>query len=228
MLVNKVNEVCLGEVIGQASPRRKRLFLLSKTCIDLIGACLLLLVFAPVMVAIAVLIKLDSSGPVLFRQRRVGQGGRTFLLYKFRTMYDGADTSVHERHIRSFIKMRGSGVPALKLPNDSRVTKLGRIMRKSSLDELPQLFNVLRGELSLVGPRPPIPYEVQEYEEWQLQRLQVKPGITGLWQVTGRSRVSFSDMVSLDMKYIEEQSLILDLWILLRTIPAVISGKGAG
>lgn len=217
-----------ARTLDLTSLQERRPYLLGKACLDLVGACLLLLVLSPVMAVIAILVKVTSPGPVVFRQERVGQGGRLFTLYKFRTMNDGVDTSLHELYISTFIKGEGSERPIAKLPNDSRITPLGRALRKSSLDELPQLFNVLRGDLSLVGPRPAIPYEVRRYEQWHLQRLSVRPGITGLWQVSGRSRVSFHQMVCLDLKYVEERSLRLDLWILLKTVPTVIRGKGAG
>lgn len=204
-------------------------YLVSKRCLDVLGAILLLAVSAPFMAVIAILIKFDSPGPVLFRQERVGKGGKRFVFYKFRTMHHGADTSVHRNYVTQFINGGASAIgPVAKLRDDPRITGVGRILRKSSLDELPQLLNVLRGHLSLVGPRPPIPYEVEEYRDWHRRRLDVKPGITGLWQVVARSQASFDQMVELDIKYIEERSLFLDIWILLVTIPAVIGGKGAG
>ncbi len=228
MLVNDAGEGYTGWLAVGDAPQGGRLYRAAKACMDRLCAAGFLVLLSPVMAAIALSVRLDSPGPILFRQERVGEGGRVFIIYKFRTMHNGADTSVHQNHVAKYIRGEGTTLPVRKIEKDVRVTRLGRILRKSSLDELPQLFNVLRGELSLVGPRPPIPYEVEEYEEWHMRRLQVKPGITGLWQVTARSQTSFDQMVFLDIKYIQERSLLLDILILLKTIPAVVSGKGAG
>lgn len=228
MLVNDAGEGYPGWLAVGDAPQGGRLYRAAKACMDRLCAAGFLVLFSPVMAVIALSVRLDSPGPILFRQERVGEGGRVFIIYKFRTMHNGADTSVHQNHVAKYIRGEGTALPVRKIEKDARVTRLGRILRKSSLDELPQLFNVLRGELSLVGPRPPIPYEVEEYEEWHMRRLQVKPGVTGLWQVTARSQTSFDQMVLLDIKYIRERSLLLDILILLKTVPAVISGKGAG
>jgi lipopolysaccharide/colanic/teichoic acid biosynthesis glycosyltransferase len=187
------------------------------------------------MAIIAVLVKLDSPGPVLFNQTRLGLGGRPFRFYKFRTMYDGVDHEIHRQYVQSFIRQNSpasgpstaTGSPYYKLTNDPRITPIGRLLRKTSLDELPQIFNVIKGEMSLVGPRPPLPYEVTEYQEWHRARLNVTPGITGLWQISGRSRMPFDEMVRLDLEYIARRSLWLDLSILIRTVPAVLSSAGA-
>jgi exopolysaccharide biosynthesis polyprenyl glycosylphosphotransferase len=176
----------------------------------------------PLFLVIAVLIKLDSSGPVLYRQQRVGKDGRLFDMLKFRSMYRDAD-----RRRADLSAVNEAIGPLFKMRNDPRVTRVGRVMRRTSLDELPQLLNVLRGEMSLVGPRPPIPTEVEQYEPWQLGRLRAVPGMTGLWQVSGRSEVSFHDMVRLDLHYIRNWSFSLDLEILWRTLPAVIGNRGA-
>ena len=181
-----------------------------------------LLVIWPILVVIALAIKLDSPGPVLYRQQRVGKDGRLFQMLKFRSMYQDADLRRAALHVRN----EATG-PLFKMRNDPRVTRFGRLLRRTSLDELPQLLNVLTGEMSLVGPRPPLPSEVERYEGWQLGRLRAVPGMTGLWQVSGRSDVSFHDMVRLDLHYIRNWSLSLDLEILWRTLPAVMGNRGA-
>ena len=194
-----------------------------------------LVVLAPVFLAIAVAIKRSSPGPVLFRQERIGQYGVPFTFLKFRSMHTSNDAQIHRVFVTRFI--RGDPAPAAagqreqpvyKITTDPRVTSVGRFLRCTSLDELPQLLNVLRGDMSLVGPRPPIPYELDAYNIWHRRRfLEVKPGITGLWQVSGRSRLRFDDMVRLDLQYAEAWSLWLDLKILLRTPRAVLTGDGA-
>jgi lipopolysaccharide/colanic/teichoic acid biosynthesis glycosyltransferase len=176
-------------------------------------------------------ILLSSRGPVIFTQRRVGLNGRVFKFYKFRTMYHENDDSIHRAYSKRLIGGMGvareaSAPGAFKMTKDPRITPFGHFLRKSSIDELPQLFNVLFGDMSLVGPRPPIEYEVDYYKDWHTQRLQAKPGITGLWQVNGRSRVSFDEMVMLDIKYIEHWSFLSDVQILLRTVPVVLFGVG--
>jgi lipopolysaccharide/colanic/teichoic acid biosynthesis glycosyltransferase len=208
-----------------------RLTDLSCRALDILGASILLIVLAPPLALIALLVRLDSRGPVLFRQRRVGRDTVPFTVNKFRTMHDGAS---HDRH-REFVLELISGVhnerqttgPRFKLSEDERVTRFGRALRRSSLDELPQLWNVLRGEMSLVGPRPPIPYEVEHYPPHWFARFAVKPGVTGLWQVNGRSEVTLEEMVRLDVEYTHRRSLWFNLSILARTVPAVLSGRGA-
>ena len=194
----------------------------AKRTFDLVVSVLALVVTAPLWAAIAAAIKLTSRGPVLYRQERVGQRGRPFTVLKFRTMVVGADLLLDKLRERN----EASG-PLFKLKDDPRVTKVGRWLRTWSLDELPQLLNVVKGEMSLVGPRPPLPAEVSAYEEWQLDRLEVPPGITGLWQVSGRSLLSFEDYVRLDLFYIENWSLTYDLYILARTVGVLVSRKGA-
>ncbi len=193
--------------------------------LDLVATAALVLLLAPLLLLIALIIKLDSPGPVLFRQQRVGRGRRNFLVAKFRTMQHGADHDVHRDYMLALIE---SGTPAPKLAGDARVTRFGAFLRRTSLDELPQLWNVLRGEMSLVGPRPPIPYEVDHYPPHWFERFLVKPGVTGLWQVSGRSEVSLEEMIELDVDYARRRSVLLNVWILLRTIPAVLSQRGAG
>lgn len=213
-----------------------------KRCIDLGLAILALMLLFPVMLVMALLIKVDSAGPIFYTQERVGakrcsKNGRTsweirrFQMIKFRSMVQDADTSIHRAYIKAFIQGQvetsGMDTALYKLTNDPRVTRVGRIIRKTSLDELPQLINVLKGEMSLVGPRPVPEYEVAGYEGWHHERLATLPGITGLWQVKGRCQVSFEKMVRLDIDYVRHQSLWLDLKILILTIPAVLSGQGA-
>lgn len=206
-----------------------------KRIIDVTGSALALIVLSPLLFVISLLIKLTSKGPILFRQLRVGQHGKNFTFLKFRSMYVNSDATLHREYVRHFIagnapmKESADGrTSAYKVIDDPRVTPFGRFLRKTSLDELPQLINVLNGEMSLVGPRPPLPYEFDCYDVWHLRRIiEVKPGITGLWQVCGRSRTSFDEMVRLDLRYATNWSLWLDFMILLRTPGAVLSGDGA-
>lgn len=206
-----------------------------KRLIDVLGSLSLLAILSPVLGIIAAAIKLTSRGPVLFRQKRIGEHGTPFTFLKFRSMYMNNDATEHKEYVLQLIagqaekkSANGNGAGVFKLTNDPRITPVGRILRRSSLDELPQLLNVLRGEMSLVGPRPPVPYEVEAYAVWHRRRLlEAKPGITGLWQVYGRSRVEFDDMVRLDLRYARDCSPFLDLKILLQTPRAVMSGDGA-
>jgi len=193
-----------------------------KRVMDMTGAALVMTLGAPIMGLIALAIALDSDGPIFFTQTRVGANGKSFKILKFRSMYKGAEQQLEE--LREHSQVDG---PTFKLRDDPRVTRVGRLLRRTSLDELPQLWNVLQGDMSLVGPRPPIPDEVKEYEEWHKKRLEVRPGMTGLWQVSGRSLLSFDEQCLLDIYYIENWSLWLDLQILLRTVPEVIFGNGA-
>jgi lipopolysaccharide/colanic/teichoic acid biosynthesis glycosyltransferase len=193
--------------------------------LDLVATAAILIVLAPLMLLIALVVKLDSPGPVLFRQHRVGRDRRPFMVAKFRTMQHGADHDVHRDYMLTLIE---AGTPAPKLAGDARITAVGGFLRRTSLDELPQLWNILRGEMSLVGPRPPIPYEVEHYPPHWFARFAVKPGLTGLWQVSGRSEVSLEEMIELDTEYVKRRSLWLNIWILLRTLPAVLTARGAG
>jgi lipopolysaccharide/colanic/teichoic acid biosynthesis glycosyltransferase len=222
---------------------RFRLYLLSKRCLDVAVALIGLLVLWPVLLVVAVKIMLDSPGPPIFTQERVGarwcgRGLRgywkttLFHCYKFRTMFHHCDQSRHQTFVEAFAKgeIEASdevGLP-YKLKDDPRVTRFGRWLRKVSLDELPQLFNIVKGEMSLVGPRPVPIYEARHYQPWHRERLQALPGLTGLWQVKGRSRVTFDEMARLDIEYVRNQSILLDLRLLLATIPAALLGKGAG
>jgi len=217
------------------SSNEKRSVVAIKRAMDIAGSALMLGLCAPMFVIIAAAIKMTSRGPVLFRQQRVGQYGQHFTFLKFRSMQVNNDHNVHKEYITKFIASEASKQPSngngggvFKLTNDKRVTRVGKFLRRTSLDELPQFLNVLKGEMSLVGPRPPIPYELAMYQTWHRRRvLEVKPGITGLWQVTGRSRVDFDEMVRLDLRYATTWSPALDFTILMRTPLAVIKGEGA-
>jgi lipopolysaccharide/colanic/teichoic acid biosynthesis glycosyltransferase len=203
-----------------------------KRGLDVIGSSILLAVLAPLFLAIAAAIKLKSSGPVFFEQERVGQKMKPFRMLKFRTMHANVDHKLHHEYVTRFIHSssdaQAGDARIFKITNDPRVTPIGSFLRKTSLDELPQLLNVLRGDMSLVGPRPPLPYEVEQYKPWHCRRvLDAKPGITGLWQVSGRSRTTFDEMVRLDLRYARTCSIWTDIKILLATPAAVFSGKGA-
>ena len=220
--------------LAKSTPK-KRASQVAKRVIDVLGSSFLLLVLSPLLALIAIGIKLTSKGPVIFKQERLGQFGSKFRCLKFRTMYANNDPRIHQEYVQKFINGQAetahkeSGKPAVyKIKNDSRITTMGRLLRKTSLDELPQFWNVLTGEMSLVGPRPSLPYEFEIYDIWHRRRvLEVKPGVTGLWQVSGRSRTCFDDMVRLDLRYSQSWSVWLDVKILLQTPGAVLSGDGA-
>jgi lipopolysaccharide/colanic/teichoic acid biosynthesis glycosyltransferase len=203
-----------------------------KRALDIVLALFLLVLAGLVMLLIALMVKLDSPGPVLFRQKRVGKDGREFFMLKFRSMKTGNSESIHKEHVQRLIrentKPEDVGAKSLKMANDPRITRVGKVIRATSLDELPQLLNVLGGEMSLVGPRPSVPYEYEMYKEWHRHRLQVLPGITGLWQVKGRNQVSFDEMVLMDIDYIETMSPWLDLKIIIKTPLEMLAGVGAG
>ena len=219
------------------------LYLSVKRTCDIIVSLITLLVLLPAILVIAIAIRIDSAGPVIFRQARVcGEQDpedphperNTFTFFKFRSMYRDADQRVHQRYATEFINGNHKAVnnghshaPIYKMVRDNRITRVGRFHRQTSLDELPQLFNVLMGDMTLVGPRPALPYEVAQFGERARKRLAVTPGLTGLWLVSGRSRLNFNEMVALDIEYVERRSLKLDLELLVRTIPAVFSSKGA-
>ncbi len=206
-----------------------------KRIFDNLIASMILVIISPLLLGIAVLIKLDSPGPVIYHQKRIGENGKPFVMYKFRSMRVDADPSIHQEYVTRLIKenldpkrLKENGRNGLKMENDPRITRLGRFLRKTSLDELPQFFNVVRGEMSLVGPRPSLPYELEQYQDWHKRRLEALPGITGLWQVRGRNQVSFDEMVRMDLDYIKHQSIWLDLLILMQTPWVALSGRGAG
>lgn len=214
--------------------RKRRISLLLKRGMDIVGSAAALVALSPIFLVLAVLVKLTSKGPVFFRQERVGQYGVRFVFVKFRSMIVSTDAKIHEKYVKDFIAGKaalrhdGNSKAVFKITDDPRVTWIGRFMRRTSLDEIPQFWNVLKGEMSLVGPRPPIPYELEAYGLWHRRRLlEAKPGITGLWQIHGRSRTTFDDMVRLDLQYSKTWSPLLDVKILLRTPRAVFSGDGA-
>lgn len=214
-------------------PRRTWLDRFIKRSIDILFSLAVIIGGAPFYLAIAFLIKLTSKGPVFFKQQRVGKDGAIFTLYKFRTMHQNTDDTIHREFTKRFIAgeladsgLDGASRSVYKLRNDPRVTPVGNFLRKTSLDEFPQFLNVLKGEMTIVGPRPPLPYEIEHYQDWHKLRLSVKPGLTGLWQVSGRSAVPFNEMVMLDLYYIEHWSLLLDFKIMLRTIPVMLFGSG--
>jgi len=217
-------------MIRLGSHRFQGLFRKLKHSVDATVALVACILALPLFLVCAAAIRLDSAGPVFYRARAIGKGGRYFRMFKFRTMITGASAEVHKdfvgRMIRGELTADGAG-RTLKITDDPRVTAIGRVLRKTSLDELPQLINVLRGEMSLVGPRPCLPYEFELYKEWHKRRTSVRPGITGLWQVVGRSEVSFEDMILLDLYYIYNRSLELDLTILIETVFVVLRKKGA-
>jgi lipopolysaccharide/colanic/teichoic acid biosynthesis glycosyltransferase len=222
-------------VLYPDSVRAKRPAQFAKRCIDIAGSLTAIVLFSPLFLAVAVAIRLTSKGPVLFRQQRVGQYGRKFTFLKFRSMYVNNNHDIHREFVKNLIAGAedsppepGSQPKVYKIVSDPRVTSVGRLLRKTSLDEIPQFLNVLKGEMSLVGPRPPITYEVESYDIWHRRRLLgVKPGITGLWHVNGRSRTTFDEMVRLDLQYAKSWSVWLDLKILLQTPRAVVAGDGA-
>ena len=210
----------------------KRISVAAKRSIDVLGSLVLLVLLFPLLLLIACLVRLTSSGPVLFRQHRLGHFGETFTFLKFRSMRANADPSIHQQYVKRLITKQTRSTEhesgsEFKLKGDPRITRVGAYLRRTSLDELPQLFNVLRGEMSLVGPRPPLPYELEVYESWHRRRLLSKPGITGIWQVAGRSRVTFDDMVRMDLQYARTWSLWLDIKLLVQTPFAVLSCAGA-
>jgi len=215
---------------------RKKTSLFIKRAIDIVGSISILILFLPIMIAISLLIHFTSEGPVLFRQERIGRFGKRFDFLKFRSMYSNNDPTIHKQYVSELINCGDADKPpnsgekkrVFKITNDPRVTPIGAFLRRTSLDELPQFLNVLRGDMSLVGPRPPIPYELDCYDLWHRRRiLEMKPGITGLWQVYGRSRTTFNEMVRLDIRYTSEWSLWLDIKLLFRTPWVVVTGKGA-
>ena len=193
-----------------------------KRLFDLVVGVLILLLLIPIIPAIAIMIKLDTPGPVFFRQDRVGRHGRVFKFYKFRSMYREAESRKVE--MEALNEQKG---PVFKVRSDPRITSVGRFLRQSSLDEIPQIVNVLKGDMSLVGPRPQMPSEVAHYEPWHRVRLEVKPGITCLWQISGRSQLSFDEWMELDVRYVRERGPLTDIMILLKTVPAVMARKGA-
>jgi lipopolysaccharide/colanic/teichoic acid biosynthesis glycosyltransferase len=212
--------------------RRREIFFWTKRSVDAAMAAVMLVLLAPLMLVTAVIIKLDSAGPVIFAQERMGYDWRSkrvepFTCYKFRSMRHQCDQSVHELHVTQCIQGSAAGLKLTKLDNDRRITRFGRFLRKTSMDELPQFWNVLKGDMSFVGPRPLPLYEVAQYDAWQRQRLLATPGLTGLWQIRGRGEVTVHEMIELDLEYIQRQSPWLDAKILLLTVPAILAARGA-
>ena len=240
-LLQKIDPQALNFVV-----KNRNLYYFSKRILDISIALFALLLLSPLMAIVSILIKLDSPGPIFFKQNRVSVRRRvydqitywqkvTFQCYKFRTMVCNADPALHKSYVHALInndcesmkEIQGGNTQIRKLTNDPRVTRLGRMLRKLSVDEIPQFINVIKGEMSLVGPRPAIPYEVEMYKPWHYRRLETKPGITGLWQVTARSTADFDEIVILDIQYIEQQSFWLDLKIIFKTPIAVLFCRGA-
>lgn len=215
----------LSEELVTAGPRGRVRRAVTRT-LDLLIGGLLTLLFSPIMLVVAVAVAVDSRGPVLFRQERVGRGGTMFTMLKFRSMRTDADENVHKEYVQK-IYTEGATTVAAKLHNDDRVTRVGKVIRRTSLDELPQFFNVLGGSMSIVGPRPVLPYEVEVMGRENLDRFAVKPGLTGPWQVDGRGRTTFLEMMTLDVDYARTASVLTDLWLLARTPWAVLTAKGA-
>lgn len=205
-----------------------------KRLMDVCGSLAAIILLSPVMVGAAIAVKATSKGPIIFRQVRLGEGGRSFTYLKFRSMKADADQNLHREYVKKLIASHGNSESRdgerawFKMEADPRITPVGRFLRKTSIDELPQLFNVLKGEMSLVGPRPPIPYEVEAYSAWHLRRiLEVKPGITGLWQTEGRGVITFDDMVRLDLRYARHWTVLMDIRILFKTVKVVLQRRGA-
>jgi lipopolysaccharide/colanic/teichoic acid biosynthesis glycosyltransferase len=208
--------------------RQRGLYLVIKRLTDVLGAAVLLVLLAPLYVVVAAAIKLDSPGPVLYRGRRVGKDRAEFFVMKFRTMYDGVPDDRHRDFVKNLLREGATGPGTMyKLVDDDRVTRVGRLLRRWSIDEIPQLLNVIRGEMSLVGPRPEVPYVLDDYADDDFKRFDVLPGMTGLWQVEGRANLSPRDMLDLDRRYAETCTLRLDVLLLIRTIPAVIARVGS-
>ncbi len=231
---DRIADIKLYPDISAKVSKKKQSTTAAKRAIDIAGSAILLMLLSPALAVIAVIIKLTSKGPVIFAQERLGQFGKSFKCFKFRTMYVDSDPKIHREFVQQFIagqngrNPQGEDEPIYKITNDPRITPIGRFLRRTSLDEFPQFLNVLRGEMSLVGPRPPVPYEFEQYDFWHRRRVhELKPGVTGLWQISGRSRTSFNDMVRLDLRYSQSWSLWLDLKILLATPWAVLTGDGA-
>ena len=198
-----------------------------RRAVDIFLAGALIVGVSPVLAIAALAVRLTSRGPILFRQTRIGLHARPFEMLKFRSMFESSDQSIHQEYVTQLLADATGTTIARKLERDARITKCGAVMRRFSIDELPQLFNVLRGDMSLVGPRPPLPYEVELYDAKYLRRFDVRPGITGLWQVSGRNLLSMTEMLELDVRYVETRSLKGDLGILQRTLRVVLRGDGA-
>ncbi len=224
--------ITLPRTAGRKFPAILLTYTPLKRALDIAASLGLILFFAPLMLLISIGIRISSPGPILYRQIRIGKGGKPFRMLKFRSMQVVNNPDLHREYVQMLIKQnadpRALGKTSVKLVGDPRITGVGKYLRKFSLDELPQFFNVLRGEMSLVGPRPPLPYEYEVYQDWHKQRLNVSPGITGLWQVKAHNQVAFDDMVRIDIEYIQTMNLWLDLKIMALTPVEMIRGKGGG
>ncbi len=195
--------------------------------LDIIVSLLVIIIFGIPMFIVALIIRFESGMPVLFKQKRVGKDGRIFTFLKFRSMKNSKTDKTHKKYMNSLIKSKKKDGEIFKIEDDPRITRFGSFLRKTSIDELPQFFNVLKGDMSIVGPRPPIPYEVEMYKKWHKERLRIKPGITGVWQVFGRSSLPFDESVFLDLYYKENRSVLFNLYLCLKTIPRVLTSVGA-
>jgi exopolysaccharide biosynthesis polyprenyl glycosylphosphotransferase len=211
-----------ASIVELTVARENRFYHILKRGTDILIALFLLVLFLPIIPVVTLLIKLDSPGPIFFKQKRVGKNGKNFNFYKFRSMVSGAESV-----LGALKPLSGVDGPVFKIKDDPRITRVGRFLRRSSLDELPQLLNVLKGEMSIVGPRPNLPCEVSQYLPWQKRRLEVTPGITCFWQIAGRSHIGFQEWMRLDLEYVRKRSYVTDLKIMLKTVPAVIARKGA-
>lgn len=211
-----------AEVIVNFPIRNSRVYYHSKRLFDLIVGIGVMIVLIPIFPIIAVMIKMDSPGPVFFKQKRVGKDGRIFDFYKFRSMHQKAE--IEKERLKQLNEYDG---PTFKMKADPRITNVGKFLRRSSFDEIPQIFNVIKGDMSIVGPRPQIPPEVAQYQPWHRRRLEVIPGITCYWQISGRNQIGFDEWMRLDLEYLRTRSMRTDLTILMKTIPAVIARKGA-
>lgn len=221
----KINVEEIGKISSfRVYPKeRVQIYGFAKRTMDFVGGLTITLCLSPILLFIAILIKLDSKGPIFYRPKVIGKNGQAFTMYKFRSMTHNCSVQMHESKVKRMILENGD---TKKLKNDSRITKVGKVLRKLSFDEFPQLINVIRGEMSLVGPRPCLPYEFEVMKDWQKQRVNVKPGMTGLWQIKGRDEVLFNDQIILDLYYVEHQSILFDIEILLETVPVVVFGRG--
>jgi lipopolysaccharide/colanic/teichoic acid biosynthesis glycosyltransferase len=227
------DSVTISPYAEKVSGRNLWLYTNFKGILDRLAALLILIILSPALSLMALAIRLDTPGNPIFSQERVGRNGRTFIAYKFRTMYANNDENEYKTYVKQYVqnntpyKITQNGEKIFKLVDDPRITRVGAVLRKSNFDELPQIINIIKGEMSFIGPRPDIPYCVEMYQDWQRKRLSVKPGITGLWQVGHRKELSFSDMVKLDIEYIDRQSLFLDIKIVLQTIRTIMVGDGS-
>ena len=210
----------MSEVIE--NERSNTLYEVTKRIIDIVGSFIGLIVLSPLMLIVSILIKLESKGEVIFKQKRVGLNGREFYMYKFRSMVINAEEL--KEQLESQNEMSG---PMFKIKDDPRITKVGKFIRKTSIDELPQLINVIKGDMSLVGPRPSLPKEVEKFEQWMMERLEVKPGLTCIWQISGRNNIDFEDWMKLDIKYVRERSFKLDMKLILKTVLVLLGDKNA-